>query len=436
MDWRIQSVMPGMVWPAIPAPPGAAVLALLHQLEYTQWLAPERLLELQLEQREQLVQHARASVPYYRERLGGELPLLTRRDLMEHFDALKSERLPPEHGAVAELRTSGSTGAPVRVLKTQLSQVLWDAITLRDHRWHRRDLSGKLAAIRLGVSEQEAASWGGATDGVVATGPAASLSAGVDVERQLAWLLRQQPQYLLTYPSNVAALARLSLARKVALPGLREVRTFGEMLEADVRRLCREAWGVPLVDMYSANELGYIALQCPESEAYHVQAESVLVEILDERGRPCAPGEIGRVVLTDLHNFATPLVRYEIGDYAELGAACACGRGLPRLERIAGRVRNMLVTADGKRFWPRLSSRKFRDVAPVLQHQAVQKERDLIELRLVTAAPLDASQEQRLRTLVLDGMPKGMRLELRYCAEIARAPGGKFEDFICEVAQA
>jgi phenylacetate-CoA ligase len=159
----------------------------------------------------------------------------------------------------------------------------------------------------------------------------------------------------------------------------------------------------------------------------------VLVEILDERGRACAPGETGRVVVTDLHNFATPLVRYVIGDYAEVGEPCPCGRGLPVLSRIAGRVRNMLVTAHGKRLWPRLSDRRFRDIAPVLQRQAVQKELDLIELRLVTAKPLEASQEERLRALVLAGMPQGMRLELRYCQAIARGAGGKFEDFICEV---
>jgi phenylacetate-CoA ligase len=438
MDWRIESAVPGMVWPALPAPPGAAALALLYQLEHTQWLTAERLLELQLRQLEQVVRHARSSVPYYRERLTADglaaLPILTRRELQERFDSLKSERVPGEHGAVAEIRTSGSTGAPVRVVKTQLSQLVWNAITLREHRWHRRDMGGKLVAIRHAVPDQENASWGVATDGVVATGPAASLSAKADVATQLDWLQRQQAQYLLTYPSNVAELAKLSLSGRIVLPGLREVRTFGEMLGPEVRRLCREAWDVAVVDMYSANEVGYIALQCPEYEHYHVQSEGVLVEILDQKDRACAAGETGRVVVTDLHNFASPLVRYEIGDYAEVGPPCACGRGLPTLSRIAGRVRNMLVTAEGKRYWPLLGSRKFIEIAPILQHQVAQKEIDLLELRLVTAAPLDHSQEERLRAEVLAGMPDGMRLVFRYCGEIPRGAGGKFEDFVCEVA--
>ena len=95
--------------------------------------------------------------------------------------------------------------------------------------------------------------------------------------------------------------------------------------------------------MYSSQEVGYIALECPTGESYHVQAENVLVEVLDDQDRPCSPGDVGRVVVTALHNFATPLLRYDIGDYAEVGAPCPCGRGLPALRRIMGRQRNMAL---------------------------------------------------------------------------------------------
>jgi len=450
MDWRLHSVLPGIAWPAVPSPHGAAALALVYQLEQSQWLPPERLAELQMRQLTAVLQHAHQHVPYYRDLWGtgfdaaasasaaglAALPVLTRRDLMENYERLKSESIPREHGKTTEVRTSGSTGSPVRVLKTQLSQLFWNALTLRDHRWHGRDLSGKLAVIRHGVREGSAPSWGIATEGVLVTGPAVNLGAGTDIGDQLDWLQREQPDYLLTYPSNAAALARLSLERGVRLQRLREVRALGEMLAADVREACRAAWGVPLVDMYSANEVGYVALQCPRHEHYHVQMEGVLVEVLDGSGRPCAPGETGRLVVTDLQNLGTPLVRYEIADYAEVGGPCACGRGLPVLSRIAGRVRNMLVTADGKRYWPLLGSRRFIEVAPVLQHQVVQKSYQLLEVRLVTAAPLDASQEARRREMILAAMPPGMQLVFRYLDDIPRGMGGKFEDFVSEVPSA
>jgi len=285
----------------------------------------------------------------------------------------------------------------------------------------------------MGVTEGEADGWGPATDTVARTGRSATLSIRTDIDVQLEWLLRQQPDFLLTYPSNLLELVRGSIARGIRLQRLREVRTMGEILTEDLRDRVRHDWGVPVTDSYSSHETGYIALQCPERGHYHVQSEAVIVEVLDEDGRACAPGEVGRVVVSDLHNFAMPLVRYEIGDYAEVGPPCACQRGLPVLTRIAGRTRNMLVLADGRRYWPPLGSRKFVDVVPVLQAQFVQKDYDLIEVRLVVDAPLTGEQENRLRQFILPGLPSGMQLMFKYCDSIPRSAGGKFEDFVSEV---
>ncbi|MBK5105771.1 MAG: hypothetical protein JJE42_16105, partial [Burkholderiales bacterium] len=152
--WHIESAVPGVSWPGLPAPGGATVLALLFWLERTQWLTLDQLRERQLQQLQILLRHALATVPYYRERWGGvydpatpltferfaALPLLTRRELQEQFENLKSRNVPPGHGGIRESKSSGSTGTPVRILKTQLSGLFWNAFTLRDHAWHRRDL--------------------------------------------------------------------------------------------------------------------------------------------------------------------------------------------------------------------------------------------------------------------------------------------------------
>jgi phenylacetate-CoA ligase len=98
--------------------------------------------------------------------------------------------------------------------------------------------------------------------------------------------------------------------------------------------MVEEAWGVPVIFIYSRAEIGVMALQCPQNDHLHVQSENVRLEVLDDDNMPCQPGETGRVVVTPLHNYQTPLVRYEIGDYAEVGEACSCGRGLPVLIRI------------------------------------------------------------------------------------------------------
>ncbi len=140
------------------------------------------------------------------------------------------------------------------------------------------------------------------------------------------------------------------------------------------------------------------------------------------------------MIVTSLHNFATPLVRYELGDYAEVGSECGCGRGLPVLTRIMGRVRNVLVLADGRRYWPNFGSRGLNEIAPVLQHQFVQKAYDVIEARLVTAQPLTPQQEEALRRHIQSRLPVSFDIRFTYVDGIPRSAGGKFEDFMSEVA--
>ena len=193
---------------------------------------------------------------------------------------------------------------------------------------------------------------------------------------------------------------------------------------------------MPVVDTYSSQELGNIALQCPEHEHYHVQSESVLVEVLDERGKPCAPGETGRLVLTSLHNFALPLVRYEIGDYAEAGPACRCGRGLPTLARVLGRKRNMLTLPDGARRWPLTGFMAFRAIAPVRRYQFVQLDRGTIEARFVVDRPLRGEEEERLAEAIRGALGHPFDLQFTYLDAFPPHPGGKFEDFVSRVEAA
>lgn len=446
-DWSFHSDLPSNVWPAIPSADGGMLLGVLQQLERTQWMDRAQLLANQLRQLELLLRHAYATVPWYRERWAGlfnpgtaltydavrQLPVLTRRDLQDGYAQLRSENIPAAHGNLQERQTSGSTGAPVRLLTTGLVDLYWFALTLRDHSWHRRDLQAKLAVIRRETEPGRATNWGPATRWVVQTGPSVSHSVKVDVATLFDWLRAERPGYLLSYPSLVRELVLHGIERGVALDGLLEVRTIAESVSTEVRDLCRSEWGASVTDVYSATEAGYLAVQCPDQMCYHVQSEGVLLEVLDDAGLPCAPGEVGRVVVTALHNFGMPLVRYEIGDYAEVGDPCPCGRGLPVLNRILGRVRNTLITADGRRFWPTFGKRALMAVAPIRQYQFVQKSFDLVEARLVVAEPLTGEQQEQVRERISFQLPDGVELAVTYCDYLERSASGKFEDFVSEV---
>ena len=450
-----RSSIPGVTWPGLPGRPGATMLALQYQLEQSQWWPPEVLLRQQFRQLRHVLSHGFRTVPFYRDRLAeaglapdrpltpdiwAKIPVLTRTEIQEAGAALISTEAPKPHGRTHFLSTSGSTGKPIKVAGTRLAQIFWQAFTLRDHLWHRRDFTKKLAVIRRmregratypkGVHDR---SWGPSTALVFASGPSAVLTIATSVEKQALWLERENPEYLLTYPSNLLQLATHCRNHGMTLPNIRSVTTLAEVLQPEVREACREAWGVPVVDMYSAQETGYMALQCPDHEHYHVQAESALVEVLDDRGNPSGPGQVGRVVVTPLHNFAMPLIRYEIGDFAEVGGPCSCGRGLPVLTRILGRVRNMLVLPSGDRLWPSSPVDVFLAVAPIRQYQIIQRRPDEIEVKLVTDKALTAEQEKRLGAALNKHFAHRFTYRFTYVDHIPRSAGGKYEDFRVEM---
>ena len=377
----------------LPAQQASSLLAGLYQLDQSQWLTPQAIRELQFRQLQGVLEHANETVLYYKGRLAQSgfsadqslttqiwrnIPILKRVDVQQAGKELLSVRVPAQHGSVHQTQTSGSTGEPVKVCGTGITRYFWQLFTLRERLWHKRRFSGTLAAIRflggkaLPPHGTRSACWSQATDHVFATGPSIGMEIGTDVSVQAEWLARNNPDYLITYPSNLLALTTYCRQHAIQLPGLKQVRTVGEIVTPSMRQACREVWNVPLVDMYTSQEFGYIALQCPEQEHYHVQAENVLVEVLDDEDKPCKPGETGRLVVTSLHNFAMPLIRYEIGDHAEVGEPCPCGRGLPVLNRILGRSRNMLVLPNGEQRWPLVGFREFRDIAPIRQYQFIQ----------------------------------------------------------------
>lgn len=447
-----------MAWPALPGPAAARALALLHQLEHSQWWSPRILRQAQFRQLERLLAHASDASPFWRDRLQAAgyvsgapltedvwraIPILRRSEVQAAGQALHCAHVPPEHGRVGRVTTTGSTGRPVTVQATEMAAFFWNVSLIREHLWHRRDFRAKLAAIR-NLPQGAGAypdghvnrGWNKLLDAVFGSAPMPLLRIDTPVAEQADWLARQNPDYLLTFPSNAEALARHCARHGIRVPRLREVRCFGEVVGPQVAGACREAWGAKVTDVYSSEELGYIAPQCPEAGRYHVQSEMVLLEVLDGHGRPCGPGQVGEVVATRLHNFATPLVRYALGDFAEAGAPCTCGRGLPVLNRIMGRTRNMLRLPDGGRLWPSFGDAGYTDIAPITQFQFAQTALERIEMRVVAERTLTVAEEAGLADLVRSRLRRPFEIVIRRCDEIPRGAGNKYEDFRCELADA
>ena len=237
---------------------------------------------------------------------------------------------------------------------------------------------------------------------------------------------------MLSYPSILEALAKHCLHEGIELPSIKRVHSMSEVLRPEVRRVCRQAWNAPVYDNYSTEETGYIALQCPKSKQLLVQPEVVYAEFLDAAGGECGAGEVGNIIITPLHNFAMPLLRYEVGDYAEVGAKAACGRQYQVIERVLGRTRNMVRLPNGQTHYP-----DYQDILDgfdhVVQFQIVRRQEEELEMKLVVRRALTDGEEERLVQWLHERFQYPFAIAFTYHDEIARAPSGKFLDYVSDV---
>jgi phenylacetate-CoA ligase len=399
-----------------------------------------------------LVSFARANSPFYRDRLAPlfrtgdttdlqrwrEVPILRRSDIERDIDCINPAELPPDIGEVTIRRSSGTTGASGMTFRICALVRIADACLMqRLYRWWGYDDAAPMASIRHYTMNDR-----GFPNGKVEMqwsypgrpAPHYSLDLRTSSANMIAWLVRHRPKYLLTFPSVAQELASHPDARRIMDVGLKGLVAISEVVSDDASELVRQTFGCELAQIYGCSEMGAVALQSADDGTLLVCEENVLVELIDDNDQPVRPGETGRVILTSLYNFATPFVRYEIGDYATSAEASPSGRAFMRLQRIEGRQRNALVTASGKRVWQSAipAASVLRYVAAT-QFQIRQPRAESIEFVYVaaSAAPADhAGLEAYFASLL--GRP--VSLTLSAVDAMPRTAGGKYERIVSAVA--
>jgi phenylacetate-CoA ligase len=452
----VPSAIPNIIWPIVPSPMAAQLLYQLQYFAASEKMPPEKLRALQFSQLIELFNFARNTVPYYQEAFAslppmtspeqlaerwGDIPLLSRLDLQKAGESIFSKQPPKSHEPSELMTSTGSTGLPVTVRGNKATQFFWNALTLRDHLWHQHEFDKTYAVIRYTENPNAKPphgamfeNWGPATYPVIPTGKGYHLTI-CTTEEEACWLRTINPHYLNCNPSTLRELAQYFAKHGDVPSNLCYVHTNSEIVEPDLRDYVRQVMKVTLIDAYSTKELGYLALQCHEYENYHIQSENVLVEVLNESNQPCQTDEPGRVVVTGLHNFASPLIRYVIGDYAIPGDSCPCGRTLPVLKRVLGRQRNVIKMPDGRRIWPSFASNGLRlmDLFAGAQFQVIQKTLGEIHINLAHISPFSHEQEAKLRSQLEVIFDYPFNFVFNYLDKIERGPGGKYEDFKSEV---
>jgi phenylacetate-CoA ligase len=452
---------PGNTWPPLPDASVSQLWAAYLQLDRTQWLAPTEIEAHQLAQVRMLLDHCSAHAPYYRQLLAEagihprqiqsladfrRIPILTRRTCQDRHADLCAEKLPPGCLAISEGHTSGTSGVPLKVLGTNGVDFWWLAFHLRTLEWGGFDPTGTLAIVRrtdaTGVELQRRLEgttlpyWNALLVPLIEMGPAHRLDIRQDPRRQLQWLRRIDPNYLRSNTGNLEVLAGLAQESGQRLPRLCAIQAVAEAVTDQARARIEGAFGAPLKEVYGCTEAGFVASSCPAGHGLHVHAENVLFEVLDEAGRPCAAGQTGRVVLTTLHNYCLPFIRYDIGDDVTLGPGpCPCGRGLPWLVRIDGKRRPMFQLTGGR----------LKSTAPLgpaismlgghRQHQVVQTALDRVVVRLVPGPDWSAAHAARLRGLLRDFFEGPVAVDIELKERLELPPSGKLQSMVCAVSR-
>ena len=393
---------------------------------------------LRLYQRDRLQKtlEAAAAIPFYGSQFRAtpdaeslnRLPLLQRSQIPELNRSVRS--FYPANQHFASDRSSGSTGMPVEFLfdaSHQHSRFAARIRYLRANGWS--PLSRNAWIIYLPEDTP---------DGQLIRSRLLAntyfLSAFTDVSEQVRWLRWLDPYYVYTLPSNLEALVDAFEARGVRLSSLRGVFCGGEVLDDVIRARTRNVLGVAAVDNYGSTE-AFLAWQCPQG-SYHVNAEHVLLEVVDDEGRPVKSGHIGKVLLTTLHNYCMPLVRYEIGDYAvPVDGSCPCGRTLPLLGRVVGRSVNLFRLEDGRRVSPWALVVRLKHCDQLRQFQIVQRTCSRYLLRFVAESGLGPEQETTLRRDFGAILGDAVEVTFERVSSIPRSPTGKFMTALSEVAQ-
>jgi len=403
------------------------------------------------EERLAFVLHRAATrVPYYREQWARRRAAGDRaaHDVLANWPALTKDALrAAPHSFLADdcdpaqmyyEHTSGTTGKPLHLWHSRETLNAWYALTeARMRRWYgieRGDrwaiLGGQLVAP---VTRQRPPYWVW-NFALRQLYLSAYHLAPDNVAAYLEAMRRHEVVYLLGYPSGLYALAQVALERGLAAPRLRVVIGNAEPLLAHQRQAIEAAFGCPARETYGMAEYAAAGSDCPYGRL-HLWPEAGHVELLaDDDDTPLPAGAAGRLIATGLLNADMPLIRYETGDRATAAVGvCACGRGLPVLAGIEGRVDDVIITPDGRHIG-RLDP-VFKADLPIREAQIIQKTADTLHVLYVPTEAYTAADGQALIRRIHDRVGDGMAVTLQAVAEIPRSAGGKFRAVISEVGR-
>ena len=393
------------------------VLNYLNELRTSQFAHSSIIESIQNERLVRLLHHAQKSSPYYREAWNKngidieksflvsqlkDLPILTRQNAKDSVSERRSEHGPSVY---VTKTTGGTTGEPLKIEYDRESEFRRQAMRLRGFGW---------AGYQVGLPVLHY--WGVATTQNHSLGHEmkkkadhllkrekwidCTLQSDNDKQSAVETIRSHRPKVIFCYAQAMVELAKYINKNKLRTwDGIRVV-CGAEKVDSTDRMILEQAFGNHVFETYGCREFMLIGSECEKHDGLHVSSEHLIVEIVDDQGMPVAPGTTGNVVITDLFNYANPLIRYQNGDLASFKAdqdPCSCGRHLPRIDSIEGRKTEILKDGLGNSVGGMIFNLIFSPLAEEVSHYQIRQKKDLsITVSVVSNQPLEDGSKNHI----------------------------------------
>ena len=433
------------VWTALT---GASLVRSWRELEQTQYLSLSALQDRQLTKLQHVTAAACRNTEFYGRRfaeagLGPEirtfedlqkLPILTKRDVRESAGTMMARRT--EGLNILEFPVQGgSTGVPLILFISEEISHQRNAAARRSNLWSDWRVGESVGAVWGNPKLPQTVKERLRHELLEPTIYLDTMTLTPDSVRQFAqaWK-RERPTMLFGHAHSIYLVARMAAEHGIDDIRPRAILSTSMMLLEHERRVIESVFNVKVTNRYGCEEVGLIGCECERHQGMHVNVDHLIVEFLGEDGTEAKAGEIAYVVVTDLINDVMPMLRYRVEDLAaQVAGGCPCGRGLPLMDRVAGRSADFLIRADGTRVAGiSLIENTLTRIPGIEQMQIVQEELSRITLRVVLEAGASSKASQELKTYFASTFP-GARIGVEPVQSIAREPNGKYRFSICRV---
>lgn len=426
-------------------------LAWLNEYERSQWLSPGQLAELQWARLKRLLNHCYSEVPYYQRQwreLGitpndiqsledyARLPTLTKADIRSHFEDLKATSW---RSRMLYKNTSGSTGEPLRFGYNRESNDRRTAVMFRGYGWANAPVGRRSLVL-----------WGGGLGNPPLTRRLKDQLYHAAFGRRLVnsfhmteanmgeyadLIDRHKPEVLLGYFGPLLRLAQWLLERGRRVHPPKAFIVNGEAMHEFQREIIEEAFGCPAFNTYGCREFMMVAGECDQHRGMHVNMDHLVVERVPTPGMQLPP-LTGEAVITDLFNYGMPFIRYATGDLITASTEqCPCGRGLPLITQVEGRVLDTIRTPDGRilpgMFFPFL----LKEVPGVNQYQIVQRRLDRLDLSLVRGKAFTDDSLAMIHREIRKVLGDSIEVNCQFVDNIPLTRSGKTRLTISELSQ-